>query len=286
MGKTPLEKEIGKLLLKEKGFINKHARREENFLEKKVENIVPVGLQDKLDKAFYKAFKLIFDRGTPFIEKTYSKDSKDIDFMINEYKNNTEKSRKNLQAFSKNAAKTSGLNLLAAGTAGVGMGIFGVGLPDIPIFLSMQLKTIYEIALSYGYEYDTMSEKLFILEIIRAALSYGDEFVICNKSLDEFIDQKSKEGMSKSEEAEVDEGESGRDLDDQIKYTAESLSRELLYMKFIQTIPVVGMLGGLSDLIYGKKIADCAKLKYQKRYLLTLQSNQDDVKKASKYYFD
>ncbi|QRV21485.1 EcsC family protein [Lacrimispora saccharolytica] len=30
------------------------------------------------------------------------------------------------------------------------LGAFGIGLPDIPLFLALVLKSVYEIALSYG----------------------------------------------------------------------------------------------------------------------------------------
>lgn len=52
---------------------------------------------------------------------------------------------------------------MVSGVAGVGMGILGVGLPDIPVFTGMVLKSIYEIALSYGCEYESEGERRFIL---------------------------------------------------------------------------------------------------------------------------
>jgi len=41
------------------------------------------------------------------------------------------------------------------------MGAFGVGLPDIPVFVGVVLKSVYEVALNYGYRYDTPEEKYF-----------------------------------------------------------------------------------------------------------------------------
>ena len=55
-------------------------------------------------------------------------------------------------------------------------------------------------------------------------------------------------------------------LREQISRTSRMLSRELLYMKFLQGIPVVGAVGGAYDAIYMKQIAVYAKLKYQKRF--------------------
>ena len=55
---------------------------------------------------------------------------------------------------------------------------------------------------------------------------------------------------------------------DQITKTAAGLSKELLYMKFLQGIPVVGAVGGLYDAVYMKRNNEYANLKYKKRFLL------------------
>ncbi len=54
----------------------------------------------------------------------------------------------------------------------------------------------------------------------------------------------------------------------QIEQTAAGLSKELLYMKFLQGIPLVGAVGGAYDVVYLKKITEYANLKYKKRFLL------------------
>ena len=54
----------------------------------------------------------------------------------------------------------------------------------------------------------------------------------------------------------------------QIKRTSLILSEELLYLKFIQGIPIAGIAGGVSDVIYQKKITDYAILKYKRRFLM------------------
>ena len=55
---------------------------------------------------------------------------------------------------------------------------------------------------------------------------------------------------------------------EQIKSTSDALAKELLYLKFVQGIPIVGVIGGLSDMVYQKKISDYAALKYKRRFLL------------------
>ena len=60
----------------------------------------------------------------------------------------------------------------------------------------------------------------------------------------------------------------GYDEKIQIERAAEGLSKELLYMKFLQGIPVVGAVGGIYDAVYMKRITEYANLKYKKRFLM------------------
>ena len=60
----------------------------------------------------------------------------------------------------------------------------------------------------------------------------------------------------------------GYDEKIQIEKAAEGLSKELLYMKFLQGIPVVGAVGGIYDAVYMKRITEYANLKYKKRFLM------------------
>ena len=49
---------------------------------------------------------------------------------------------------------------------------------------------------------------------------------------------------------------------------ASNLSKELLYMKFVQGIPIIGAVGGFYDAVYMKRINEFANIKYRKRMLL------------------
>ena len=52
----------------------------------------------------------------------------------------------------------------------------------------MLLKSVYEVALHFGYSYDTEEEKYFILKIIQGALAHGRELDHYNSQLNDFID--------------------------------------------------------------------------------------------------
>ena len=67
--------------------------------------------------------------------------------------------------------------------------LLGIGLPDIPVFVGVLLKSVYEVALNFGYSYDTPEEKYFILKMVETALSYGDDLAQGDQQLNEFIEQ-------------------------------------------------------------------------------------------------
>ena len=156
-----------------------------------------------------------------------------------------------MKAFSKQAGVSKTKNLLISGVEGIGTGVFGIGIPDIPLFTGVILKSLYEIAVSYGYAYESEREQEFLLEIIKTALERGGELAEDNERINRWI-----EGTGGLEEKKV-----------LMRKTADRLSEELLYMKFVQGLPVVGVAGGLSDCVYLKKITDYAELKYRRRFL-------------------
>lgn len=257
--KTPYEKELAALLKKERRFLKERSEKKDSFLNRQLEKYVPAKLQSTLDAAFSKAFGLIFEKGTKVIEKTYNKEGHRIDYYENDYMNGVLESKKTLRAFSKKAKAAGNKNLLLSGAAGIGMGIIGVGIPDIPVFTGLLLKSIYEIALDYGFEYETEKERAFILWVIAGAVSYGENITEINDKINVFIAT----------------GELPEDYDraEAVSAAAGALSKELLYMKFVQGIPIVGAVGGLYDAVYMKRINEYANLKYRKRMLLKRKQN-------------
>ena len=90
----------------------------------------------------------------------------------------------------------------------------------------------------YGCSYETEEEQYFILLLIQGAVTHGEEILSIDKEINQYISssiwvqEKSKEEM--------------------IQKTASYLSKELLYMKFLQGIPIVGAVGGAYDVVYLK----------------------------------
>lgn len=251
--KDPLTTEWEKLIKQENKLIKEREEKKDSLLNQQLSSKVPPKLQDTLNKAFAKAFGMIFEKGTDVIEKTYKKEEIEKTYKINQYTHEIRQNKKSLKAFAKNASKTGRTNMLVSGVAGIGMGIVGVGIPDIPVFTAMILKSIYEIALNYGYEYESLAEKRFILLLIQGAVSYGPDMIAINRQIDDYIENV----------VDLDE----YDEKQQIEQTAAGLSKELLYMKFLQGIPVVGAVGGAFDVVYMKRIVEYAGMKYKKRFL-------------------
>ncbi len=239
---------------KEQKFLAAREEKKDSLINRLLAEKVPEKLQGTLDSAFAKAFGLIFEKGTGVIEKTYRKEELQKNFKINEYADEIRQTRKSLQVFEKNAGKAGRRNMLVSGAAGIGMGAFGAGLPDIVLFVGFILRSVYEIALDYGFEYESEEERRFILLLIEGALSYGPDLKRIDTEINCYIEHN-----------EVPEGYNEKQ---QIEQTAAGLSRELLYMKFLQGIPVVGVVGGAYDVVYLKKITEYANLKYKKRFLL------------------
>ena len=85
-------------------------------------------------------------------------------------------------------------------------------------------------------------------------MAYGPEMIEINQQIDDYI-------------AKHVTDLNGYDEKQQIEQTAAGLSKELLYMKFLQGIPVVGAVGGAYDVVYMKRIVEYATMKYKKRFL-------------------
>jgi len=249
---SPLEKEWIKVEKQEQIYMQKRMEKKDSRLNQLLEKKVPENLQKTLDTAFSKAFYLIFEKGTGVIEKTYKKEELEKTYQINEFAAQIRNNRKSLKTFSKKASGAGNLNMLISGVSGIGLGVLGIGIPDIVLFTGLMLKSIYEIALNYGFDYEKEEEKQFILLLIRGAISYGDELHEVNDELNYFI--------------ETGHFTRCHMLSDGINEAAGCLSKELLYMKFLQGIPVVGAAGGAYDVIYMKQVVKYAEMKYRRRF--------------------
>lgn len=222
----------------------------------KLQDKIPKKLRDTLNNAFYKGFRLVFDKGIPYIEKTYDKDKIELEHDINHYALEKRVNKKHIKKLDHHSKQAKLVNSSISVLEGSILGLFGIGLPDIPLFLSVLMKTIYETALSYGFHYDTPEEKIYIMLLISAAISKGDSQIQLDKELELLADQ-------------IDSGHSVNiDLEQQTRATSGMLSEALLTAKFLQGIPIAGVVGGIINYSIVSRVSTYARLKYKKRYLL------------------
>lgn len=251
-----IEKQLRRLYKKEKSFLREKNPSIFGKAREGLESRIPKGLKEKLEAGFYHGFKLVFSKGTGIIEKTYDKKKMKSDYEIMDFIFHKNQKKRALKGIKKKSFVRQSANMGLTALEGSLLGVFGIGLPDIPVFMGVLLKGIYETALSYGFSYDTREEQYYILLMIEAALS-ADEKQERNDMVDEMaslMDQNISTDFS---------------LEEQMKRTASALAMDMLCVKFIQGFPVVGIVGGVTNVVCFIKITDYARMKYQKRYLLS-----------------
>mgnify|MGYP002563019543 FL=1 len=140
-------------------------------------------------------------------------------------------------------------NIAYTAVSSTTLGLLGIGIPDIFLYTALIIKNLQEISLSYGIDFNNDNERYFMLMIIEGALAHKSIYEI-NEKIDSFI-----------------ESDYSYDIDYQIKQTSKALASELLYLKFIQGIPVIGSISGYYDSKYMNQLSKYANLKYRLRFL-------------------
>lgn len=240
MNEKELRRELRRVRHRETELLARSRYGKGISLETILNKYLPEKLEQTLDSAFREAFRMIFSKGTSFIGKTFN-----------------EKKLRESEGDAAEAQKRWMTDVLLTGVEGTGLGLMGVGLPDIPVFTGMLLRAVYQSASSYGFKYDTKTEQYFILCLMEAALTRGKKAEELSGGLDDLMHRIDVEGFDYY-----------GSLNQQIERTSKALSDETLYLKFVQTLPVVGVAGGLSNPIYMNKIKNYAEVKYKKRRLL------------------
>lgn len=220
-----------------------------------LESRIPEKVYTGLESAFCKGFSLVFDQSRTIIEKGYNKENIQADHTIRDFAVQVKGGRKELRKMHKSAKQSDLLNLAVTTVEGVGLGVLGVGMPDIVLFLGTLLKGVYETALNYGFDYESRQEQLFILKMMQTALSTDEDWMKRNAEVDD---------MLILETVGITDGE----FKQQMKDTASAFAVDMLLLKFIQGLPVVGIIGGAANPVYYSKVMKYVQLKYRKRYLL------------------
>ncbi|MDO4352065.1 MAG: EcsC family protein [Clostridia bacterium] len=250
MNEKTLRKELTKARISETDFLIRRKKQKQSYIDSKIEKYVPEGLAGTLEAAFTKAFEIIFRDGTGIIKKTYGRGSSDNDDIV---------------MLRNRARAILAKDTVVTAAEGTGLGLAGIGLPDIPVFTAVLLRNIYQLAECYGFDYESKTEQVFILKLIETGLSYGESAEKLNDELNALMEQIDNEDYTYY----------GL-ISQQIKAASEAVSKEVLYMKFIQTIPVVGAAGGISNLTCLNKVGRFAELKYRKRFIMKTINTQQE----------
>lgn len=253
-----IQKELDKIQKKEERFLTESKKEKQgtiNELTEKIEKKIPSKLKETLDTAFYKGFYLIFEKGTAVVEKSFKGEEMALEFKVNDFRVDQSPTRRSLKKMDRLAGKSKTLNSAITTVEGAGLGILGIGLPDIPVFMGMLMKGLYETAVGYGFDYTQERERVLILRMIYTALAPEEERWQADQWVEDWINHMEDEDIAYS-------------FDEEVREAASALSFSMLTAKFVQGLPVVGVVGGVTNLVTYRRIIGYAALKYKKRYLM------------------
>lgn len=252
--KKLLQKELLKVERQDQAFRQEARSAKPAAWKTSLEQKVPQKLRASLESGFSKGFSIVFTNGQQIIEKSYRKEEIQASHAVHDYAMQLKGGRKEWRKLRREAKQADFLNLAVTTAEGVGLGVLGIGLPDIVLFLGMILRGIYETSLHYGFDYKDRWEQFLILKMMAAALSTGEDWERRHNELDVLLKEESREITD-------------QDFADQMNQTASVFAVELLAVKFIQGLPIVGILGGAANPVYYARILKYVRCQYEKRYL-------------------
>ncbi len=239
-------KELKRIRRAEERFRKAAHNRENVDWKKALEDRIPEKAAAALKKGFGVAFRTVFNKGTDLIGR--------LSFDTGTKYGMTEDVKDSLYtAMKKSSVFRNSVNGLLTTAEGVALGSLGIGIPDIVFWTGMLLKGVYEEAASFGYEYESLEERMFILKLLEAAMLSGEAFDEKNHE----IEMEMVSTLSVIPTAE--------DVEDQIEKTADAFATDMLVTKFIQSFPVVGIAGGITNPIYYRRVLKYVNLEYRKR---------------------
>ncbi len=219
----------------------------------KVEGKFPQGVVSALQKAFELGFEKVFASGTGVIEWTIRPEKSRDTAQRAAAPLKTGRVKAGLRGIERQAKKRIRGNRALTAAEGATLGLLGIGLPDIPIFVGMLLKTVYEVAVAYGFPYEPEEERLYILQLLCAALAGDGRMYSARADRTAF---------------RIENGEPpGGELDTWITTASQQLCMRLLAVKAVQGLPLVGAVGGGFNWAVLGRTGRLARVKYRKRML-------------------
>lgn len=224
-------------------------------VREKLEEKIPEKLEETLNTAFTTAFKLVFQEGKALIKKTYDKEKLKSEYVEKRVQVQTKGDRSVLKRLRQPSEKRYVKSLGIATTEGVGLGLLGIGLPDIPILIGNMIRTCIVSAQAHGLDTDRQDEQIYILRLIRLLAMPVEERANVNMELDT-LGEKIDAGLASS-----------LDLEKEMQMTSERLAMTMLFSRFVMGLPIVGVAGGLYNPMIVSQLHQLAEIKYEKRLL-------------------
>lgn len=247
---------LTRLEAREKRLLNRRSFSPLSAPAEKLRAKIPNTLRSSLEFAFEKAFSLLFSpEGKRFLEHTYAR--KKLEAQAERWQSplTPAQARRALVDMERTTALTRPLESAAAGVEGVALGLLGVGLPDIPVLLAWLLRSLYQDAARYGFPLTCDGERVYLLLLLQGTLTDGEE----RRELSRRADRLGRA---------IDHGwDYDAALAVELRKTSALLSDRLLVVKFVQGLPLVGALGGLSNLSISAAVSEYGGMKYKKRFL-------------------
>ena len=255
------DKQLNTIILKENNFINKKSielfSSNSNNISKFVEQKIPKKAFIVAEATFETSFDLIFDDGNKILEKTYSKDKILAEYEKRKNKFNSCPKNSNLKYFDKSIKFSNKINTTLTGLKSTALGILGIGMPDIPVFIAEIIRVVYQTALKYGYNYDSDLEKMFILSIIGFSLGDIEE----KKYYSDLCDRIASSIFENSNDLDLD-------LKDIKSKISKIMVKKICSVKFIQGMFVIGIFSSISNMSIINNISVASYIKYKKRFLM------------------
>lgn len=247
-------------ILKTKRIIKKLDKKQERLLhkqslsgpiQKKIRTHVPDKAMQALETAFEKSFVVIFQKGTPWIEKaTHIKDKQELaQYFRSSF--DCEQNKQKLKRFDQNARKTSYQYAAITQVKSSVLGLFGIGIPDIPLYLTTLLSGIYQIETIYGYDIHEEKEQAYVLLLICA---------MCDE-------EEKREEWKNMMDAMEDGRKIKYSISELITYASHALAYSELQAKFLQGIPIAGIAGAFMSTSMQNRILTFARTSYKRRML-------------------
>ena len=235
------QREWARQLREENRWRRKALHRQPGELQARIAEKVPETVRDTLTAAFGAAFSAAL-AGEPLLRRTASPKAEARRLARAEEQLRTPERFSSVRGTGRSAVFSAAA---ASAVRGSGLGLLGIGLPDIPLFAASLLRSLGQIARGYGYITSTRRERRIMLLVLDTALTGGMEYPALSDQLDQALSGTELTGLSEQE-----------------------LAEELLAAKFLQGIPLAGAVGGVLDSRLTARLLDYAALKYNRRFLL------------------